>query len=41
MNALKTLVMMQLKDKLDLSFVKSTRGLIFKIVLSIVKLVVA
>lgn len=40
MNALKTLVMMQLKDKLDLSFVKSTRGLIFKIVLSIVKLVV-
>lgn len=39
MNALKTLVMMQLKDKLDLSFVKSKRSLIFKIVLSIVKLV--
>lgn len=31
--------MMQLKDKLDLSFVKSKRGLIFKIVLSAVKLV--
>lgn len=31
--------MMQLKDKLDLSFVKSKRGLIFKIVLSVVKLV--
>lgn len=39
MKALKTLVMMQLKDKLDLSFVKSKRGLIFKIVLSAVKLV--
>ncbi len=39
MKALKTLVMMQLKDKLDLSFVKSKRGLIFKIVLSVVKLV--
>lgn len=39
MKVLKTLVMMQLKDKLDLSFVKSKRGLIFKIVLSVVKLV--
>lgn len=39
MNALKTLVMMQLKDKLDLSFTKSKRGWIFKIVLSVLKLV--
>lgn len=37
---LKTLVAMQLKDKLDLSFVKSTRSLIIKIVLSLVKLIV-
>ncbi len=39
MNALKTLVLMQLKDKLDLSFVKSKRSLLFKSVLSVVKLV--
>ena len=31
MQKLKTLVMMQLKDKLDLSFVKSKRSLLFKI----------
>ena len=31
MNALKTLVMMQLKDKLDLSFVKSPRKTLFKV----------
>lgn len=41
MKKLKTLVMMQLKDKLDLSFVHSARTLIIKIVLSLVKLVVA
>ena len=39
MIALKTLVLMQLKDKLDMSFVKSKRSLIIKIVLSVVKLV--
>lgn len=39
MNALKTLVMMQLKDKLDLSFTKSKRSLILKIAVSVVKLV--
>ena len=38
---LKTLVMMQLKDKLDLSFAKSVRATIIKVVLSIVKLVAA
>lgn len=38
MNTLKTLVMMQLKDKLDFSFVKSKRSLILKIALEIVKL---
>ena len=38
---LKTLVMMQLKDKLDLSFVKSARSTIIKVVLSIVKLAAA
>ena len=37
---LKTLVMMQLRDKLDLSFIRSVRSTIFKVVLSIVKLVV-
>lgn len=38
MNALKTLVIMQLKDKLDFSFTGSKRNLILKIVLSVVKL---
>ena len=38
---LKTLVLMQLKDKLDLSFVRSVRSTIIKTVLAIVKLVVA
>jgi len=37
---LKTLVVMQLKDKLDLSFAKSVRSLIIKIVLTILKFVV-
>lgn len=39
MNNLKTLVMMQLKDKLDLSFVRNKRSLVLKIALSIVKIV--
>lgn len=39
MRTLKTLVAMQLKDKLDLSFVRSKRSLVLKIALSIVKLV--
>ena len=38
---LKTLVMMQLKDKLDLSFVKSARSTIIKVVLTILKLAIA
>ena len=38
---LKTLVMMQLRDKLDLSFVRSVRSTILKVVLSIIKIVVA
>ena len=38
---LKTLVMMQLRDKLDLSFVRSVRSTIIKVVLSIIKIVVA
>lgn len=38
MNNLKTLVLMQLKDKLDLSFTKSTRSTIIKVVTSIIKL---
>ena len=37
---LKTLVMMQLRDKLDLSFVRSVRSTIIKVVLSILKLAV-
>ena len=40
LHKLKTLVMMQLRDKLDLSFIRSTRSTIIKVVLSIVKLVV-
>lgn len=39
MRNLKTLVMMQLKDKLDFSFMRSKRSLILMIVLEIVKLV--
>ena len=35
---IKTLVMMQLKDKLDLSFLSSARGVIFKLVLSLLGL---
>ncbi len=38
---LKTLVMMQLRDKLDLSFVRSVRSTIIKVVLAIIKLVAA
>lgn len=37
MNKLITLVTMQLKDKLDLSFTKSVRSIIFKIVLTILQ----
>jgi len=40
MNGLKSLVLMQIKDKLDLSFMKSKKSAIFKIVLSILKFVV-
>ncbi len=38
---LKTLVMMQLRDKLDLSFIRSVRSTIIKVVLAIIKMVVA
>ena len=38
---LKTLVMMQLRDKLDLSFVRSVRSTIIKVALAIIKMVVA
>ena len=37
MKNLKTLVFMQLKDKIDFSFIKSVKATIFKIVLSILK----
>lgn len=37
MKGLKTLVFMQLKDKIDLSYLKSKKATIFKIVLSILK----
>ena len=40
MKYLKTLVLMQLKDKLDLSFVKSTKTLIQKIVFTLLKFLV-
>lgn len=39
MNALKTLVVMQLKDKIDLGFLRTKRALISKIVLTILALV--
>lgn len=38
---LKTLVIMQLRDKLDFSFIRSVRSTIIKVVLAIIKLVVA
>lgn len=38
MKNLKTLVLMQLKDKLDLSFTKSVRSTIIKVVTSVIKL---
>lgn len=41
MKYLKTLVMMQLRDKLDFSFVKSVKSTIIKIVCSILKLAVS
>ena len=41
MKYLKTLVMMQLRDKLDFSFVKSVKSTVIKIVFSILKLVVS
>ena len=40
MKYLKTLVLMQLKDKIDLSFVKSTKTLIQKIVFTLLKFLV-
>ncbi len=40
MNNFKTLVFMQLKDKVDMSFLKNKKSAIFKIVLSILKFVV-
>ena len=40
MKYLKTLVLMQLRDKLDLSFVKSTKALIQKIVFTLLKFLV-
>lgn len=40
MNALKILVIMQLKDKLDLSFLKSRRDTVLKSVLFLIKIVV-
>ena len=40
MNGLKTLVMMQLKDKLDLSFAKSVKQTIFRVVFSLLKFAV-
>lgn len=39
MKDLKTLILMQLKDKIDFSFIKSVKETIFKIVLSILKFV--
>ncbi|MGI5842413.1 MAG: hypothetical protein ACOX6H_03910 [Christensenellales bacterium] len=39
MKGLKTLVLMQLKDKIDLSFVKSFKKTLFKVVLSLIKFV--
>lgn len=40
MKGLKTLVFMQLKDKLDLSYLNSTKRTIFKVVLAILKFVI-
>lgn len=40
MNGLKTLVFMQIKDKIDLSYLKSKKSTIFKIVLSVIKFAV-
>ena len=40
MKNLKTLVLMQLKDKIDFSFVKSVKKTIFKVVLSILKFLI-
>ena len=37
MKNLKTLVLMQLKDKIDFSFIKSVKATIFKVVLNIIK----
>lgn len=39
MNTLKPLVLMQLKDKLDLSFAKSTKQIIFKVVFNLIKFI--
>ena len=40
MKGLKTLVMMQLKDKLDMSFAKSVKQTIFRVVFSLLKFAV-
>ncbi len=40
MNVLKTLVMMQLNDKIDTSFLAKPKTIIFKVVLSIIKFVI-
>lgn len=39
MNTLKPLTLMQLKDKLDLSFSKSTKQIIFKVVFNLIKFI--
>lgn len=40
MKGLKTLVLMQLKDKIDLSYLKSKKQTIFKVVLSVLKFII-
>lgn len=40
MHELKSLVMMQLKDKIDMSFLKSTKKTIFKVIFSLLKFVI-
>ena len=40
MNTLKTLVMMQLNDRIDTSFLAKPKTIIFKVVLSIIKFVI-
>ena len=40
MSGLKALTMMQLKDKIDMSFLGSTKKTIFKVVLSLLKFII-